>query len=333
MIDAHNHLLMSHAIWDSQAPQALPVDAIASRLSRGHITAVGMVIGGDQAFPSTQAASSWEGTLRALAQYWGGMAHTSNRIVTIRDIEDLDALSESSPGVLLGLEGMQACFDSPFQDPLAALRLLVQLGVRSIQLMAAPQTPLLTDSESGARRLTEIGREMISEANHLHLITDVSHLSGDEPAFLEILEHAATPPMASHHSCRSVTGNSQALSDEAIRALASAGGVIGIHVGSHWLNSENRQATIDDFMKHIAHIENLVGMDHVAIGTDHVDVAALPRDLPEGMFMSEFDGPESMNLIADALAVAGYSSVDCQKALSSNVERVWRSALRGCDRA
>ena len=333
MIDAHNHLLMSHAVWDSQAPEALDMDAVVNRLRQGQLAAVGLVVGGDQAFPSTQAASSWEGTLRALAQYWSGTTRASHSFVTIRNTYDLKALSDESPGFLLCLEGMHACFDSPFQDPLAALRLLVQLGVRSIQFVAAPQTPLLTDPESGPRRLTEMGREMVSEANRLHLIIDVSHLSGDEPAFLEILELSSTPPIASHHSCRSVTGNTQAISDKAIRALASAGGVIGIHLGSHWLNNENRQATTDDFRMHVTRIVDLVGIDHVAVGTDHVDVGALPRELPEGMFMSGFGGPEDSHVIAEALADAGYSVTDCQKVLCSNVRRVWQAALMGSDGA
>jgi|GEM_PF-2225723 membrane dipeptidase len=333
MIDAHNHLLMSHAVWDSQAPEALAIDAIVNRLSQGQLTAVGMVIGGDQAFPSTQAGSSWEGTLCALAQYWGGIARASHSFITIRNADDLNALSDENPGCMLCLEGMHACFDSPFQDPLAALRLLVQLGIRSIQFVAAPQTPLLSDPESGPRRLTETGREMLSEANRLHLVIDVSHLSGDEPAFLEILEHSSSPPIASHHSCRSITGNPQALSDEAIRALASAGGVIGIHVGSHWLNNESRQATADDFLMHVTRIVDLVGIDYVAIGTDHVDTSALPRELPEGMFMSGFGGPEDFHVLAEALAGAGYSASDCGKVLSSNVRRVWQAALMGSDSA
>lgn len=332
-IDAHNHLLWSHAVWDTEAPEALDIDAIVNRLRQGRVSAVGLVVGGDQAFPSTQAASSWEGTLRALAQYWGGTDKASQAFTTIRTADDLALLSETKPGFLLCLEGMHACFDSPFEDPLAALRLFTQLGVRSIQFMAAPQTTLLTDPESGPRCLTKIGREMIGEANRQHLIIDVAHLSGDEPAFQEILECASTPPIASHHSCRRITGNPQALSDDAIRTLASAGGVIGIHVGSHWLNNEGRQATIDDFLMHVARVVDLAGIDHVAIGTDHVDVSALPRELPEGMFLSCFGGPEDSHVIAEALAGAGYSAADCQKILVSNVLRVWDAALRGSERA
>ena len=327
MIDAHNHLLLSHAAWDSQAPEPLAIDAIVNRLRQGRISAVGMVVGGDQAFPSTSAHSRWEGTLRALAQYWGGIANSPGSITTIRSKADLDALTESKPGFLLCLEGMNVCFDSPFEDPLAALRLLTQLGIRSIQVMAAPQTPLLTDPSDGTRHLTDVGREMISEANRLNLIVDISHLSGDEPAFLEILECSTAPPIASHHSCRSITGKDQALSDEAIHALASLGGVIGIHTGSHWLNNEHRQATVDDFLKHITRVVDLVGIDHVGIGTDHVDVGALPRDLPDGMFMFGFDGPEDAELIASALADDGYTAQDCEKILSANVRRVWREAL------
>jgi len=65
----------------------------------------------------------------------------------------------------------------------------------------------------------------------------------------------------------------------------------------------------------------------VAIGSDHVDAAVVPQDLPDDLFLEGFEGPESLGQVADALAGAGFDSEERALILGGNVLRVWRSAL------
>lgn len=329
LVDAHNHLLMSYAGWDGNEPRALPCDEIYFRLGQGRVGAAGLIVGGKRAFAQRDPSSSWSGTLDALSQFWRGQAAASHRLQVIRSIENVDQISVASPGLLLGLEGVSLCFDTPLKDPIAALHLLVQLGVRSVQLLAALPSPAFDTGvdRQAPPRLSSMGRALLAEANRLGLLIDVSHLTGDDPAFEEILSASTSPPIASHHSCRALNGSPHALDDDAIRAIAEAGGVIGIHCGSQYLTNSGHQATTSNLMGQIGHVVDLVGVDHVAIGTDYIDAARIPIALPESTFMKGMEGPESFIRIDTALADCGFGEAGRRRILSENVLRVWRAAL------
>ena len=320
---------MSYAAWDGSEPRVLPCDKIYERLRKGHVRAVGLIVGGERAFAQLDPASSWWGTLDALAQFWRGYAAASHDLRVIQSADDLDRLSADSPGLLLGLEGVSPCFDTPLQDPIAALHLLVRLGVRSLQLLAATPSPAFdigADPEAPLR-LSPTGYALIAEASRLGLLIDLSHLTGDQPAFEETISALTSPPIASHHSCRALGGSPRALDDDAIRAIAAAGGVIGIHTASGYLAPSGQQATMQDLIRQIDHIVDLVGIDYVAIGTDYIDATATPIDLPQSTFMKGMEGPESLERIDAALGESGYAKRERRKILCGNVLRVWRSAL------
>ncbi len=327
--DAHNHLLMSHGGWDNGEPRVLPIGAMCERLRRGGISAVGLVVGGDRAFPRTEPSSPWLGTLDALAQFWRGHAEAPDDSVVLRAAEDLDRISVDCPGFLLGIEGLGPCFDAPMGDPVAALHLLARLGVRSIQLLGGEPSPAFeTDRESdGMPRLSSIGRALIAEADRLGMLIDLSHLSGDEPAFAEVLGLASTAPIASHHSCRTMNGEATALSDDAIRAIADAGGVVGLHTGSHALTGSERRGTVRDWFAHAEHVVDLVGDAHVGLGSDHIDAVTIPLDLPGALFMEGLAGPESFGMLDAALDEHGSDAEARARILGGNVLRVWRAAL------
>ncbi|MFC2082055.1 dipeptidase [Candidatus Bipolaricaulota bacterium] len=226
------------------------------------------MVGGDRAFPRTDAPSPWDGTLGALAQFWHGASATNDGPFVLRTAADIDRASPDRPGFLLGIEGVGPCFETSLGDPLAALQVLVQLGVRSLQLLGGEPRPIFEPrpTTEAPLHLRGMGRELIVEANRLGLLIDLAHMNGDEPAFAEIIDVSASPPIASHH-CRAVNGCAEALSDDATRTLAKAGGVVGTHLGSHWLSGEDRQGTIDDLVSHIEHIVDLVGVDFAGLGT------------------------------------------------------------------
>ena len=326
IIDAHNHLVMSHGSWDEGSAYELPIEAIHDRLRRGDVAGVGLIVGGDRAFPEMNAGSSWQGTLRALGQVLRGLSRSAGGPSVVRSLGDLEPLSVEEPGLLFGIEGVTPCFDSAFDDPVTALHILAQLGVRSVQFLGGTPQPVFETGDSSLR-LSRVGRDLVAEAERLGMLIDLAHLGGDEPAFADLLDAVTTPPIASHHSCRAIAGLPRALSDDGIRAIASAEGVIGVNLGSGWLNADGRQGETDDVLRHVRHIVDLVGVEHVAIGSDHVDAEAVPRDLPDDLFLEGFAGPESLGRVAGALAGAGFDSDECDRILSGNVLRVWRSAL------
>ena len=157
-------------------------------------------------------------------------------------------------------------------------------------------------------------------------MVDISHVS--DKAFYESIEISEVPVIASHSSLRHFTpGFERNVSDDMLIKLASKGGVISINFGSSFLTNKaleyrrNREgpypfADVTDVVDHIDRVVNLVGIDHVGIGSDYDGVGdTLPSNLKD---VSTFP-----NLISELLT-RGYTEEDIEKILSGNIIRVWK---------
>jgi len=108
-----------------------------------------------------------------------------------------------------------------------------ELGVRTIHGPFDTTHPE-AGTEGGGGRLTDFGRAVIAEMNRLGMAVDVSHASDE--AFWEILELSDRPPYASHSNCRALCEVSRNLTDDQIKALGQAGGLIGVHFASGFID-------------------------------------------------------------------------------------------------
>jgi membrane dipeptidase len=210
------------------------------------------------------------------------------------------------------------------------------------------------DKERRWQGLSPFGREVVAGMNALGIMVDVSHVSDAaflQAVELSQAPAIASHSSARHFT----PGWERNASDELIRALAARGGVIQVNFGSTFLTREARAwsdayskehdaylektgyerggpedkefekdyrarhplpfASLDDLLDHIDYIRDLVGVDHVGIGSDFDGVG---DSLPEGV-KSVADYP---NLIAGLLA-RGYDEADIEKILSGNLLRVW----------
>ncbi|MDO8631833.1 MAG: dipeptidase, partial [Phycisphaerales bacterium] len=149
--------------------------------------------------------------------------------------------------------------------------------------------------------LTDFGREVVREMNHIGMIVDVSHVS--DATFGDVLETSSAPPIASHSSCRAVSPHRRNLSDDMIRALAERGGVVQINFAAAFVDPDFPQldpkpandwwerggfahgpltdhvTPLDVLVNHFDHALRLVGPDHVGIGSDFDGVGALPKGM------------------------------------------------------
>jgi membrane dipeptidase len=202
--------------------------------------------------------------------------------------------------------------------------------------------------------LSDFGRQLIKEMNLVGVMVDISHVNDD--AFYQAIEISNTPVIASHSSLRHFTpGFERNVNDDMLKALAKKGGVIQINFGSSFISEApslyfdqmkdylNNQildienATKEDidnvreeFMNnnpfpyasvsivadHIDRVVNLVGVDHVGLGSDFDGVG---DSLPEGLK----DVSMYPNLINELLS-RGYNKEDLKKILSGNLLRVWK---------
>jgi membrane dipeptidase len=168
--------------------------------------------------------------------------------------------------------------------------------------------------------LTEYGARIIARMNALGMAVDVSHCS--DRTTLDALCVSVKPVLVTHSNCRAlVPGSARCKTDEALRLLASKGGVIGITMVRNFVQTSG-SATIENVLDHIDHVAGLVGVEHVGLGSD-VDLDG--RDVrirPRKRF--DLDGIDYAKKIFDlteGLLRRKYSSADIALILGGNFQR------------
>lgn len=165
--------------------------------------------------------------------------------------------------ILLGVENGYA-----IGKDLSTLQRLKQIGVTYITLCHNGDNDIC-DSAKGKNEwngLSPFGREVVGEMNRLGIMIDVSHAA--ESTFYDVLAASRVPIIASHSSCRALCDHPRNLTDDQIKSLAAAGGMMGICLYNGFINKENEKASLSDALRHIRHVIDLVGIDHVGIGSD-----------------------------------------------------------------
>ena len=109
------------------------------------------------------------------------------------------------------------------------------------------------------------GEQVIKEMNRVGMMVDISHAG--EQTFYDALAISQKPIVASHSSARSLCNHPRNLTDDQLKALAAKGGVAQVTLYSGFLKEEGA-ATIQDAIEHLNHMVNIMGIEHVGIGTD-----------------------------------------------------------------
>lgn len=174
-------------------------------------------------------------------------------------------------------------------------------GVRLISLTWKDGTRWAGGDNQHGVDISTDGKMLLKEIDRLGMIHDVSHLS--EASFWTVLNETRRPKVATHSNCRALLPGKQHperhLSDEQIKALAGAGGVIGINLFTKFLNV-NQRASIDDVVTHVRRMTDLVGRDDfIAIGSD-MDGGFTANELPYELTL-----PEHLPRLLEALSKAG----------------------------
>ena len=109
------------------------------------------------------------------------------------------------------------------------------------------------------------GEQVIKEMNRVGMMVDISHAG--EQTFYDALNISSKPIVASHSSARALCNHPRNLTDDQLKALADKGGVAQVTLYSGFLK-EQGIATIQDAIDHLNHMVNIMGIEHVGIGTD-----------------------------------------------------------------
>jgi len=176
----------------------------------------------------------------------------------------------------------------------------------------------LCDSARGCNThggVSRFGEQVIREMNRLGIMVDLSHAG--EKSFYDALDISATPIVCSHSSCRALCDHPRNLTDEQMRRLAAAGGVMQVTLYSGFLRREG-EATIVDAVAHLEHAIGIMGIDHVGLGTDFDG---------DGGICGLRDSSELLQLTRQLLT-RRYSERDIQKIWGGNFLRVMAQVQR-----
>ncbi len=157
--------------------------------------------------------------------------------------------------------------------------------------------------------VSAFGRQVIEEMNRLGVMVDLSH--AHERSFYDALELSKTPIVCSHSSARALCDHPRNLTDDQMRALAAKGGVCQITLYNGFLKKDG-EATILDAMQHLDHAIQVMGIDHVGLGTDFDG---------DGGIRGLANSSELTNFTRQLLA-RRYSDADIQKIWGGNFLRV-----------
>jgi membrane dipeptidase len=172
------------------------------------------------------------------------------------------------------------------------------------------------DSRADNVGLSELGKQVIRTMDSLGMIIDVSHVG--RKTVDDILATSKNPIIASHSGAYNLRGHYRNLTDLQIRAIAQRGGVIGVVFYPSFLTS-SATATLDDVIRHIDYIKNLVGVDYIALGSDFDGIERWPVGLED---VTKFPS------VTAALLQRGYSRDDVRKILGGNFMRVFRAVCK-----
>ncbi len=155
---------------------------------------------------------------------------------------------------------------SCIEDDIGLVEILNTLGLRFMQLTYNNQSLLATGCyEADDTGLTRMGRDVVAEMNRVGMVVDMSH-SG-ERSTLHAIDHSTRPVAITHANPHNWHPALRNKSDRVLRALGQSGGMLGFSVYPHHLK-DGSACTLQGFCDMIVRTADLMGPEHVGIGTD-----------------------------------------------------------------
>jgi membrane dipeptidase len=308
----------------------------SDRLARAGLTALNTTT----AWPD----DDFEVAVSRIEEYYA-LVRRDPKLAIVERAEDIPRLKrEGRVGVIVAFQNAR-----PIGTALERVETFWRLGVRTIQLTYNTRNYLGDGiAEATDAGLSAWGRQVVREMNRVGILIDLSHV-GRRTA-LEAIEVSQKPCVFTHSNPHNLVQVPRNILDEHMKAVAAKGGVVGCSTFPPlvWRGGD-APPTIDDFVDIVDYVVNLVGIDHVSIGTDsEATKGAYPPELraslrqkysgTTGRFRERFpDGPPVAGLeeglgdwpnITRRLLERGYAPGDAQKIIGGNLLRVFREVWK-----
>jgi len=232
------------------------------------------------------------------------------------DADDILRIQNSGKrAVLLSLE----YFKGFLEGNAKTLELYFEHGLRMITLVHTKTDKIAdTDSDnSGESGISAFGREVVRNMNRLGMVIDITHLRDQMQR--DIIRESRVPVIASHSNTRCLHNISRNIPDDILKRIAGKGGAIMVTFDSGMLSSDylppsKERAPVGILIDHIDHVVNLVGIDHVGIGSDFMGSGI---NSPKGL-----ETAAGFPLITYHLLKRGYTEEEIQKIMGDNLLRI-----------
>jgi len=152
---------------------------------------------------------------------------------------------------------------------------LYKLGLRNILLVWNNENKYGSGNKSN-KGLTDLGKSFIKKAVSLGISIDLSHMNKntfwDTIELLDELKSKGqeVKVLASHSNSYNICQNKRNLDDRQILAIKKLNGIIGLVSYGPFIDKDEKELE-NNYLKHIKHVENLMGIDNIAIATDNMD--------------------------------------------------------------
>ena len=326
----HDHTMYSLASRRQRGERAVFSRHFAPLIRQGGVDLIGWVVGGDPPFFGIDNDNPWWGSLALLDMLWQEAEESQDTLAICLNYQDIEnAVAEGKIAILITMEGGLPLEEGSYPESLVNLRTLYRLGLRSLQFVGQDWNRLTDASEEHphpTKGLTPFGKNVVREMNRLGMLIDLAHIPDPDPVFEDIIAISQAPVIDSHRGVRGATDIPRNISDQRVKMIAKTGGVIGLQFFSVVLaNEPNHRATIDDLMRHIDHIVQVAGVEHVSLGPDFLEPDLINRSSDH--FAQGIEDITKLPRVADALVSHGYSEEDIRKILGGNILRVYRQVI------
>ncbi len=315
-------------VWDMTIPwgPSYAEDAVLHRFHAAGIGLMSLTVAGDG---SAGAAALYQ-TISSLNAFCRQHPESFTVIETADDVVRAHAAGKTA--LTFNVQGCNV-----LGGEIGMVEVLYRLGVRHM-LLAYNRRNLAGDgcSERTDCGLSRWGIKMIEEMNRVGMLVDGTHCG--HKTSMEAIEFSTAPVIFSHSNAYAVYPHYRNIKDDQIKACAKSGGVIGVNgLGGFVFDAEARSEAV---FKHIDYFANLVGAQHVGIGSDFLRdtdkfwrwVDAHPETWPplngRALEHTKFMQPEQHAELCDLMVKHGYSEPDICGVLGENFLRVARQVWK-----
>lgn len=332
IIDAHSDVSIDLTRRRQRGERRVLENVFLPRWREGGVSAAFITVGGDS--PSLCPAGYHFPLESAILM-------TQTLLDDIQESRDIFRVA-TAPGEIASLhaEGlfpivlhMEGC--RPFEhDFHSSLHLWYLMGLRSVALTWNVRN-LFADGANEVRAqggLTNAGVALVKEIGELGMVLDLAHIT--KRGFWDVMETHEGPVVVSHAGSQAVHNHDRNIDDDQVRALAQTGGLLGLTFFPAMVGEGD--VTAEDVGRHFAHVAELVGTEHIAIGPDFMDYAAdivTPNLKKQAVGYHSLNYPPELQTTADfknvipILRHVGFSDTDVRRVLWENSLRVFDASL------